>query len=202
MRSYQLKRRAERQEETRQRIVEATVALHEAGGGAAATISAIAARAGVERHTVYRHFPDELSLLTACTTHYSALHPLPDPAPWAEIADLETRVRTGLIAIYCYHRETEQLSTSLMRDLHDPSPVMLKVLVPYFAYWRHVQDVLAAGWEAEGKSDALVPAAVGHAISFATWKSLVREQGLDDAQAIELMVGMVRCIVDAAPDAS
>src|SRR5438552_15155801 len=77
-RKYQLKRRAERQEETRQRIVEATIALHQTVGGAGATISAIAARAGVERPTVYRHFPDERALLTACTGHYLALNPPPD----------------------------------------------------------------------------------------------------------------------------
>ena len=67
MRRYTLKRRAELQAETRQRIVDAAVALHSSVGPAATTISAIAEHAGVERLTVYRHFPDELTLLRACS---------------------------------------------------------------------------------------------------------------------------------------
>ena len=92
-RKYELKQRAQRQAETRQRIVEATVALHTSVGPARTTISAIAAGAGVERHTVYAHFPDEQTLFRACTAHWQAEHPLPDPAPWLELADPEERLR-------------------------------------------------------------------------------------------------------------
>ena len=116
-RKYELRRRAERQEETRQRIVEATVALHETLGAARTTISDIAARAGVERATVYRHFPDERALLTACSGHYVARHPRPDPAPWIEIADPETRLRAALAEVYAYHRRTERMTDRAIRDL-------------------------------------------------------------------------------------
>ncbi len=79
-RKYELKRRAERKAETRRRIVEATVALHTSDGPARTTISAIADRAGVERHTVYAHFPDERALFDACSAHWASLHPFPDSA--------------------------------------------------------------------------------------------------------------------------
>src|SRR6185503_16815167 len=106
-RKYQLKRRAERQEETRQRILDATVALHERAGVPGTTISAVAEQAGVERLTVYRHFPDEAALLTAATDYYLAAHPPPDPLAWRDIADPVLRLRAGLTAAYAYHQQTE-----------------------------------------------------------------------------------------------
>jgi len=176
-RKYQLKRRAERQEETRRRIVEAAVALHESVGGAGATISAIAERAGVERLTVYRHFPDDRSLATACTQHYWAQNPPPDPAAWQAIADPETRLRTGLAAIYAYHRRTERMSLRTVQDAPN-HPVLREVLAPQFAYWSGVRDVLAEPWASSGREQRLVHAAVGHAIGFMPWYSLVCEQGI------------------------
>jgi AcrR family transcriptional regulator len=192
-RKYELRRRAERQEETRRRIVEATVALHETVGVVRTSISDIAARAGVERATVYRHFADERSLLTACTGHYAAQHPRPDPAPWGEILDPEARLRMGLAEIYAYHRATERMADRADHDLAD-APVLREVLAPQFAYWARVRDALAAGWPLPEESHALVAAAIGHAIAFSTWRSLVREQGLDDEQAVEALVAMVRCL--------
>ncbi len=189
-RKYELRRRAERQEETRRRIVEATVALHEALGVPRTTVSDIAARAGVERATVYRHFPDERALLTACTGHYAAQHPRPEPAAWSEIADPEARLRTGLTEVYAYHRRTERMTDRAIRDLAD-APLLRDVLAPEFAYWASVRDALAAGWPVPAERRALVVAGIGHAVAFATWRSLVREQGLDEAQAVEAMVAMV-----------
>ncbi len=200
-RKYQLKRRAEQQEETRRRIVEATVALHESVGGAGATISAIAERAGVERLTVYRHFPDERALATACTQYYWEQNPPPDPTPWQAITDPEIRLRTGLAAIYTYHRRTERMS---LRAFHDAlnNPLLREILAPQFAYWRGVRDILAAAWLGRDRAQGQVKATVGHAIGFIAWYSLVREQGLDDAQAIELMVAMLRCLTYAVHNAA
>src|SRR4026209_2508763 len=95
-RKYELKKRAERQAATRRRIVDATVDLHTSAGPARTTISAIASRAGVERHTVYAHFPDERSLFDACTAHWAALHPYPDPASWRAMPDPDSRLRAAL----------------------------------------------------------------------------------------------------------
>lgn len=196
-RNYQLKRRAERQAETRQRIVEATVALHESVGGAGATISAIAERAGVERLTVYRHFPDERALLMACTQHYWTQHPPPDPTPWVAIGDPASRLTTGLAAIYAYHRETERMSLRAFQGMLD-QPLLREVLAPQFAYWSGVREVLSAGWVRGDDVSHQVQAAIGHAMAFLTWYVLVREQGLTDAEAIALMLGMLRCHTDSA----
>ncbi|HEX7734814.1 MAG TPA: TetR/AcrR family transcriptional regulator [Ktedonobacteraceae bacterium] len=193
-RKYQLQRRAQLQEETRQRIVEAAVHLHQTVGGAKATISAIAELAGVERLTVYRHFPDERSLATACVGHYQATNPPPDPGPWQNIEDAEQRLRKALHEIYAYHRRTEQMSIHALRDIEEV-PVLREVLAPSFAYWEQVRDLLASVWGTPNAPySGRIRAAVGHAISFQTWRSLVREQGLEDGEAIELMASMLRCL--------
>ena len=115
-RSYQLRRRAERQDETHRRIAAATSELHAEIGPAATTISAIAERAGVERLTVYRHFPDEIELFRACQRHFLAEHPYPDPRAWAEIADPIARLRRALDDLYVRYRETEAMTANILRD--------------------------------------------------------------------------------------
>lgn len=193
-RKYELKRRAERQAETRRRIVEAAVGLHETVGPARATISAIAERAGVQRLTVYRHFPDERALFAACTGHYLSANPPPDPEPWAGISDPEARLRRALTEVYAYYERTEPMFSSSVRDA-PLKPVVFEVLAPFFEHWERMRDVLAVGWRTRGKRRELLLAAIGHALDFEAWRSLVREQGLDDEKAIELMVGMVRCLM-------
>jgi AcrR family transcriptional regulator len=193
-RKYTLRQRAKHQEETRQRIIEAAVYLHQTVGGAKASISAIAELAGVERLTIYRHFPDERSLVMACTSHYQALNPPPDSGPWQNIQDAEQRLRRGLSEIYAFHRRTEQMSLHALHDMEE-KPILREVLVPYFAYWEQVRDRLASAWEPKNAPhSARIRAAIGHAISFQTWRSLVREQGLEDGEAIELMASMLRCL--------
>jgi AcrR family transcriptional regulator len=191
-RKYDMKRRAKRQEETRQRIVEATVELHKTVGMARTTISAIAEKAGVERLTVYRHFPDERALFSACSGHYMAANPPPDPALWTQVADPEKRLRVALTEVYAYHRRTEPMTANFLRDL-PVKPVLLEVGAPYLQLFERMRYVLATGWGVEDERLALLLAALGHALDFLSWRSLVRQQALVDEQAVELMVKMVRC---------
>jgi AcrR family transcriptional regulator len=188
-RKYELKRRAERQEETRQRILDATVALQERVGVPGTTISAVAEQAGVERLTVYRHFPDEAALLTAATDAYLAAHPPPDPEPWRSIADPEERLRVALRATCAYHQRTEGVIGVLIQGM-PYKPVICDALEGYATHWMRAQRILSEGWEAP--DTALLTAAVGHTLSFKTWHSLVRDLRLDNDQAVELMIGMVR----------
>lgn len=191
-RKYDMKRRAKRQEETRQRITEATVELHEALGPAKTTISAIAEKAGVQRLTVYRHFPDEHALFSACRGHYMAANPPPEPASWTQVADPEERLRRALAEVYAYHRRTEQMMANVVRDAQVHS-LTREFSEPYFRHWNRMRYVLATGWEAQDQQLELLLGALGHALDFQTWRSLARQQGLDDEQAVELMVKMVRC---------
>jgi AcrR family transcriptional regulator len=191
-RKYELKRRAARQAATRQRIVEAAVALHEAIGGEATTIAAIAERAGVGRLTVYRHFPDERALLTACTGHYLALNPPPDAATWAGIADPATRLRAALEAAYTFYRRTQGMLARAEQEA-PTNPILAELMAPFAAYWASVRDGLVRAWDGADAPDPLLVAAVGHALAFSTWRSLAREQGLDDDRAADLMAALVRC---------
>lgn len=195
-RSYKLKARAERQDETHRRIVEATVRLHEKFGASGTSISAIASAAGVQRLTVYRHFPNERALLAACTGHYLAANPPPDPAPWLKIADAEQRLRTGLAQIYAYHKQTEAMFSNAARDVEE-NATLRKVLAPSFAHWEKINDALSGGWTQGRGAPKLIRAAVAHATAFATWRALVRGQGLDDGEAVVLMVGLVKSAVRA-----
>ena len=188
-RKYQLKHRAERQEETRQRILEATIMLHERVGVPGVTISAVAEQAGVERLTVYRHFPDEKALLTAATTFYLGAYPPPNPQPWRDIADPGVRLRVGLTATYAYHQQTEAMIGHLIQGM-PYKPIICDALEAYLAHWLGVQQILSAGWDTADR--ALITVAVGHTVSFKTWHSLVRDLGLENDQAVELMVGMVQ----------
>ena len=178
-RRYRLKRRAVRQDETRQRIVEAAVELHQTVGPAATTVSEIAERAGVGRVTVYRHFPDEPTLVRACSGLYFERNPLPDPERWLEISDPSERLRTALAEVYAYHRANEEMFTHVLADARDH-----EVLAPYHALWRHAADVLVAPWQARGRRLTLLRAAIGLALSFDSWRTLTRDHGLTDAQAI------------------
>jgi AcrR family transcriptional regulator len=191
-RRYELRKRATSQAETRRRIVEATVSLHREVGPLRATVSAIAERAGVQRVTVYRHFADQVALIEACAGHWMAQHPLPDAAAWATVEDPEQRLRSALAEIYTYFGETEDMTAHLVRDIPDFSPELQPIAAPLLHYWELVRTVLGEGWRTRGRSRTLLNAALGHAIAFDTWRSLTREQGLDDTTAVDLMVRLAR----------
>ena len=154
------------------------------------TIKEVAQRAGVERATVYRHFPDEVSLIRACTGHYVAQNPPPDPRPWLAEQDPVARLHFGLAETYAYHRQTERMMTHTLPEIPQ-LPAAQEVAQPMLQHWDRVRDVLVTGWDADDAQREILTALVGHAIGFWTWRSLVREQGLDDAQAVEAMVTLV-----------
>jgi AcrR family transcriptional regulator len=195
---YELKRRAERQEETRLRITRAAVELHGTVGPSKTTMSALAEEAGVSRPTVYSHFPDELSLFEACSSLDLSENPPPDPDPWAKIADPEERFRSALTEVYAYYLRRERMMYNVLRDAQDDAEVsgnLREVLKPLFAHWERMKEILATAWEVseERPQQQLLRAAIGVALDFQIWRTMVREQGLTDEQAIELMVRMVRC---------
>jgi AcrR family transcriptional regulator len=189
-REYVLKRRADRMDETRRRITEAVVDLHGTVGAAHTTISAIAARAGVERLTVYRHFPDDAALLEACTAHWRAAHPAPDPAAWDRIADPATRLRAALADFYAYYRHNRGMLWNSVRD-RASVPALDAQMAALDAHLRVVGEGLAQPWRVGASRRRRLAAAIGHALDFRAWLSL-DGQGLSDRAAADLMVGLVR----------
>jgi len=191
-RRYLLRRRAERQDRTHRRIVEAVVALHQEIGPARTTISAIAERAGVQRLTVYRHFPDETALYRACKACFDEMHPPPDPTQWERIEDPAARLGSALGQLYAHFRATEAMMANIHRDAPQV-PAIGPVLATVAPYWARVSAVLLVGWDVPAEERPLLAAAVGHALEFHTWRGLVRHQGLTDDQAVALMVRLVAC---------
>jgi len=195
VRKYTLKRRAERQDETRRRIVSAAIELHAAGP---ASITAIAARAGVGRVTVYRHFPDEDSLIIACTSTVFEARPLPDPAAWGEVRNPETRLSIALDLLYAYYAEMAPLFASAEAN-SAAHPGLVTAFAPFDGALERIRQSLRESWLVESSSGSLMAGVIGHATAFATWRSLTTDQGVTPGQAVEVMVRLVRATADATP---
>jgi AcrR family transcriptional regulator len=185
-RKYELKKRAERQEATRQRIVEAAIELHRTKGPVRTTFSDIASLAGVQRHTLYRHFPDERQMGLACSGHHFELNPPPDPAEWAEIDDATKRLRVGLTALYSWYLRNEDMFTSVLRDAEiDPLTrelFDLRAAEPMSRIRRSLADGLG--------NEKHVQAALDLALDFHAWRRLWHS-GLDAVDAADVMADAV-----------
>lgn len=186
-RKYELRRRAERQAETRRRIVEAAIALHTTVGPARTTLSAIAARAGVQRNTLYAHFPTEGDVMEACSGHYMEEHPLPDPEGWRAVADPWERLERALGELYAWFAVNEAMLANVVRDreVHEPTRQAVE---------RHMGAWGAAAWQAlaEGLPAGPSTALLALALEFATWRCLAGS-GLSPADAARVMASAARC---------
>jgi len=171
-RKYEQRQRAEQAAETRRRIVEATVELHRAVGPAATRISEIARQAGVQRRTVYNHFPDDESLFAACSAHWRVRHPAPDPSGWAD-------VRQGLRELYAWYGEVEPMLANVLRDA-EVLPALAKVIEGGLgAYLAAVRRKLAAFLGRSRRVEAVLRVVT----DFGVWRVL-DPLGADEAVAL------------------
>jgi AcrR family transcriptional regulator len=184
-------KRAEEEQRTRARIVDAAEALHAEVGPARATISAIAERAEVTRATVYRHFPDDESLFLACSGQWLSRQLLPDPEAWDAHDDPFDVLRSGLTDIYRYFRDGEPMLKSVLRDA---AFVPARITEARLAREREWRERLTRSLP--GRRRKTVQAAVAHAISFDTWRSLCLDLRLSNPSAVALMVAMTAAAVE------
>ena len=170
-RKYELKARADKQEQTRRRITEATVALHQEVGPAKTTVAEVARRAGVTRLTVYNNFPEERELFAACQGHWLELHPLPplDPSEGAEAV---------LRLLYGWYRETAPMAENVRRDRAG--------LPALDALMRDTGDAKMAVLASRLGGGPLIALA----LDFWTWRRLTAE-GLEDDDAAALMARVI-----------
>ena len=189
-RKYEKRRRAEAEAETKHRITEAAVLLHGTIGPKRTTIKALAEEAGVQRATVYRHFPDLESLFEACSAHWFSLNPSPDPGPWAEIPDPDERLRLGLTELYGWYEWAEPMLSNTFRDAPHV-PEMAARRAAFQEVFAVYHAALMQGRGLRGRARSRVAAAIGHATAFPTWYSLTRENGLAPEEAVELMAAAV-----------
>jgi AcrR family transcriptional regulator len=188
-RKYELKKRAEEMAETRRRITDAAIELHGTVGPSRTTLSAVAKRAGVERRTLYRHFPNEADLFAACSTHYFTANPWPDLASWSAIRDPQQRLERALDELYAYYERTEPMLTNVLRDagLVDSAR---DALAPLHAYLDEAAEILTVGRGVRGRRRQLLRGAVRHALAFSTWHSL-STNGIGRSDAGKLLTALV-----------
>jgi AcrR family transcriptional regulator len=188
-------RRREQLEATRQRIAEAAFELHGTIGPAQTSISAVAERAGVQRHTVYHHFPDLTSLFRACTEHGMRVTRIPEAALWRAIEDPAIRLGQALGELYAYYRANARLLGNIVRDM--PLTAGIGGSEAFVERMTELFSTLADGWPDDTATQRVRMVTIGHAMSYETWRSLT-DRGLSDGEASELMLRLVTTVEDGA----
>jgi AcrR family transcriptional regulator len=188
-RKYELKKRAEQMGETRRRITEAAIGLHGTVGPSRTTLSAVAERAGVERRTLYRHFPTEADLFAACSTHYFGANPWPDLREWRAIRDPRERLERALDDLYAYYEHTEPMLSNVLRDAELVDSAR-DAVAPLHAYLDEAAEVLTIGRPARGRRREFLTGALRHALDFPTWRSL-SSNGIGRSDAAKLTTALV-----------
>ena len=118
-------------------------------------MGAVAKRAGVERRTLYRHFPTETDLFEACSTHYFAANPWPELADWRAIRDPRQRLELALDELYAYYERTEPMLTNVLRDA-ELVDFARDAVAPLHAYLDEAAQVLTTGRGARGRRRELL----------------------------------------------
>jgi AcrR family transcriptional regulator len=188
-RKYELKKRAEQMDATRTRITEAAIELHGTVGPARTTLSAVAERAGVERRTLYRHFPNEADLFAACSSHYFAGHPWPDLEGWRAIRDPDERLERALDELYAYYERTAPMFGNVLRDA-EVVDFARDAVAPFDAFLDEAAEILLAGRAARGRKRDLLRGALRHTLAFSTWQSL-SSNGISRQEATKLMTTLI-----------
>ena len=188
-RKYELKQRAAEMAATHRRITEAAIELHGTVGPSRTTLSAVAKQAGVERRTLYRHFPTEADLFAACSTHYFAAHPFPDLGEWRAVGDPQQRLERALRELYAYYERTEPMLSNVLRDA-ELLDFARDAVAPLHAYLEDAAGILTMGRRVRGRRRALLEGAVRHALAFSTWRSL-STNGIGRSDAVQLTAALV-----------
>ena len=198
-RKYELKKRADEMAETRRRITEAAVELHGTVGPARTTLSAVAERAGVQRHTVYRHFPTEADLFGACSAHYFTAHPWPDLEPWRAISDPHQRLARGAGASSTPTTSAPNRCSATSCATPNSSTPFARPWYRCRAYLAEAAEILAAGWPTRGRRRRVLAAALRHAVDFQTWRSLAADNRITRTEAVELVTALVEAAAARRP---
>jgi AcrR family transcriptional regulator len=188
-RKYELKQRAAEMAATRERITEAAVELHGTVGPARTTMSAVAKRASVQRHTVLP-LSHRSGTVRRRSSHYLAANPWPDPDPWRAITNPQRRLAHALEQLYAYYERTEPMLSNVFRDAELVDAVR-PTLVPLQTYLAEVAEMLMVGWSTRGGRRRVLAAALHHAIDLRTWRSLAADRNVVRTEAVELVSALV-----------
>jgi AcrR family transcriptional regulator len=190
-RAYRKRKRAQAEAETRRRITEAAVELHGTVGPANSTVTQVAKLAGVSRMTVYNHFPTEVDLFVACSSHWAAQNPFPDPSSWTD-PDPAERLGTALEELYGWYGRKQQMLGNVLRD----TPIVPALAEVMTGLWAGFMDAavqaLGEGWPSSEEEPRTLRGMLRLAVDFDTWRTLTGA-GLDEREAAHVMRRAVTC---------
>jgi len=189
-RKYDLGKRKALLEDTRRRIVEATLHLHTSKGPARTSMQDIARLADVSQVTAYRHFPTLSDLFGACKSRFLEKYPPPGPEILEGSQSLEERVRTTILKLYRYYDVIGQALWAIQRDA-EVLPEFKAVFHESMASLISLAEAALAPLVRNTNSYRRALAVLSVAIDVGTWRNLVRLQGFTSEQAAELMAELV-----------
>lgn len=195
-RSYTMRKRAEARDLTRERILQATMQVHDEKGVAPTTFSEIAERAGVGLATVTRHFPTPGDLVRACGAHvWQEMRP-PVPEAAAAVFAGSTTIRERLERLVAevdgfYARGAHRLALAA-RD-RELVPELDQFLSAVEAGVEALVNEALAGAGQSERTRRVVLALM----TFPVWSALNR-LALPPSEALALRVGLLECAIKAA----
>jgi AcrR family transcriptional regulator len=193
-RKYDMTRRASAVAQTRQRIIDATRALHTEQGIAATSWDDIATRAGVGVGTVYRHFPSLDELIPACGEISMQVVALPEPQHVPALFDgIDTpaeRIERLVREVFAvYERGAPELR--VVRNEPEVHPSVSEL-------GEEVEALLTALVDAAVEPLGITPAdraVVRAMVDLDTWQAL-REQGVAPEETADAVSQMLAARVD------
>lgn len=190
-RRYRSPKRAEAVEQTRRRILEATMELHGEQGILATSWEDIARRAGVSLATVYRHFPSLNELVPACGALTDAyIQPPPaDLAPtlFAGAATLAERIKRLVGELSAFYERAAPAFIGVRREAH-----VLEPLREWLEERDRAQEALVREALRPADPDERTVQVVQALTGFLTWQALV-EAGVPREAAPGILRKLVLC---------
>lgn len=175
-RNYKQEKRQLTTEETRQRIVEATLVLHAEKGIVATTYKDIAARADVGIGTVYHHFPTYEDVVRACGARAFAITRPPTPEIFAGLEPLDRRIELFVQELFAYYERYPAFERG--RCDRDKLPVLAEGMA---RRERMIEAVVREAFRPVGSPEALVRTTIA-LTDFAVYRSLT-SSGLSTQEA-------------------
>jgi hypothetical protein len=126
--------------------------------------------------------------------HWMSQDPPPDATAWLEIDDPHRRVGTALSQIYAHYARNEQVTGNVFRDMYLVES-MRSFNVPLVeGSFTAMRETLGSAFSDDADLAVRRKAMLSVALSFNTWKTLVRAEGLTNEEAADLMARLVACV--------
>jgi AcrR family transcriptional regulator len=125
-------RRSAAAAETRQRVIDAALVVYERDGFGSASIQSIARQAEVSPATVLNHFDDSDALMLAAVEGIRTRLEFPSPDAFADLDDLQTRIRTLSRELAAFYEKTERWYAVYSRE--PDLPILQRATVEFFEH--------------------------------------------------------------------